>query len=158
LGRKSIWCYLLTNTITRRVFAIKLLTNSICRLGRKSRKLLTNRLKQDRSHCLLDDSPCKLPNYREMKSPSSRYGSTMLPPNSDNALQPKNEAENVLKTAPEADFGVNCSSNNELLWRLIQRFGAEKSDSAIVTEILGYTGKRYSEGKSVLEKLRREFG
>jgi hypothetical protein len=119
---------------------------------------LVDWLKQDRSHCLLDDSPCQLPNYREMKSASTRYGSTMLPPNSDNAIAPQNEAENALKAAPEADFGVNCSSTEELLWRLIQRFGAEKSDSAIVTEILGYTGKRYSEGKTVLEKLRREFG
>jgi hypothetical protein len=82
----------------------------------------------------------------------------MLPPNSDNAIQPKNEAENALKAAPGDDFGVNCSSNEELLWRIIQRFGAEKCDSAIVTEILGFTGKRYSEGKSLLEKLRREFG
>jgi energy-coupling factor transporter ATP-binding protein EcfA2 len=136
------------------------------RLGKKAQshaKSLKNNalvdwLKQDRSHCLLDDSPCKLPNYREMKSASTRYGSTMLPPNSDNAIQHKNEAENALKSAYGADFGVNCSSNEELLWRIIQRFGAEKSDSAIVTEILGFTGKRYSEGKSLLEKLRREFG
>jgi hypothetical protein len=33
-----------------------------------------------------------------------------------------------------------------------------KSDSDIVTEILGFTGKRYGEGKTVLEKLRRKFG
>ena len=136
------------------------------RLGKKAlghakslkNNALVDWLKQDRSHCLLDDSPCKLPTYRELKSASSRYGSTILPQGSDNAIQPKNEAENDLKTASGADFGVNCSSNDELLWRIVQRFGAEKSDSAIVTEILGYTGKRYSEGKTVLEKLRREFG
>ncbi|MGD1909552.1 MAG: hypothetical protein ACFB2X_01395 [Rivularia sp. (in: cyanobacteria)] len=29
-------------------------------------------LKQDRSHCLLDDTPCKLPPYREMKAVISR--------------------------------------------------------------------------------------
>ena len=57
-----------------------------------------------------------------------------------------------------ADLSENCSENDRLLWRMIQRLGAEKSDSAIVTEILGFTGVRYSEGKSVLEKLRREFG
>jgi hypothetical protein len=136
------------------------------RLGKKAQahaKSLKNNalvdwLKQDRSHCLLDDSPCKLPNYREMKSASSRYSSTILPPSSDNALQDKKGDENAIKTAPGADFGVNCSSNDELLWRVIQRLGTEKSDSAIVTEILGFTGKRYSEGKSVLENLRREFG
>jgi hypothetical protein len=136
------------------------------RLGKKAQahaKSLKNNalvdwLKQDRSHCLLDDSPCKLPNYREMKSASSRYSSTILPPSSDNALQDKKGDENAIKTAPGADFGVNCSSNDELLWRVIQRLGTEKSDSAIVTEILGFTGKRYSEGKSLLENLRREFG
>jgi energy-coupling factor transporter ATP-binding protein EcfA2 len=136
------------------------------RLGKKAQahaKSLKNNalvdwLKQDRSHCLLDDSPCKLPNYREMKSASSRHSSTILPPNSDNAIQDKKESENALKSSPGADYVVNCSSNDELLWRIIQRFGVEKSDSAIVTEILGFTGKRYSEGKSFLEKLRREFG
>ncbi len=136
------------------------------RLGKKAQahaKSLKNNalvdwLKQDRSHCLLDDSPCKLPNYREMKSASSRYSSTILPPNSNNVIQDKKGDENALKTAPRADLGVNCSSSDELLWRMIQRFGAEKSDSAIVTEILGFTGKRYSEGKTVLEKLRRDFG
>ncbi|MBW4477864.1 MAG: hypothetical protein KME54_13585 [Tolypothrix brevis GSE-NOS-MK-07-07A] len=136
------------------------------RLGKKAQahaKSLKNNalvdwLKQDRSHCLLDDSPCKLPNYREMKSAASRYSSTILPPSSNNVIQDKKGDENALKTAPGADFIVNYSSNDELLWRVIQRLGTEKSDSAIVTEILGFTGKRYSEGKTVLEKLRREFG
>ena len=82
----------------------------------------------------------------------------MLAPGSDNAIAPKMEAENALKTAHQADFGENCSDADRLLWRMIQRFGSEKSDSAIVTEVLGFTGQRYSEGKTVLEKLRREFG
>jgi energy-coupling factor transporter ATP-binding protein EcfA2 len=136
------------------------------RLGKKAiahAKSLKNNdlvdwLKQDRSHCLLDDSPCKLPNYREMKTASSRYGSTMLPPSQDNAIAPKNDPEKALKTAREADLGENCSESDRLLWRMIQRFGSEKSDSAIVTEILGFTGQRYSEGRTVLEKLRRHFG
>lgn len=136
------------------------------RLGKKAiahAKSLKNNnlvdwLKLDRSHCLLDDSPCKLPTYREMKAATSQYGSTMLPPGGDNAIQPKNEGENALKTAEEAAFEENCSNADKLLWRMIQRFGAEKSDSAIVTEVLGFTGKRYSEGVSVLEKLRRNFG
>ena len=119
---------------------------------------LVDWLKQDRSHCLLDDSPCKLPNYREMKTASSRYGSTILPQGGDNAISPQNEAEKDLKTAKQADFEENCSDADKLLWRIIQRFGAEKSDSAIVTEVLGFTGKRYSEGAGVLEKLRRLFG
>ena len=67
------------------------------RLGKKAQahaKSLKNNdlvdwLKQDRSHCLLDDSPCKLPTYREMKAASSRYGSTMLALHSNNAIQPQ---------------------------------------------------------------------
>ena len=136
------------------------------RLGKKAlshAKSLKNNalidwLKLDRSHCLLDDSPCKLPTYREMKVATSRYGSTMLAPSQDNAKATKNDPEKALKTAPEADLEENCSDESRLLWRMIQRFGAEKSDSAIVTEILGFTGNRYSEGKTLLEKLRREFG
>jgi hypothetical protein len=115
-------------------------------------------LKQDRSHCLLDDSPCKLPSYREMKVVASRGGQTMLPPSQDNVIAPKKDPGKALKPAPEAGLEENCSDADRLLWRMIQRFGAEKSDSAIVTEILGFTGNRYSEGKTLLERLRREFG
>lgn len=136
------------------------------RLGKKAiahakslkNNALVDWLKLDRSHCLLDDSPCKLPTYREMKAATSRHGSTMLAPGSDNAIHPKIKVKNALKPAAEAGFGENCTDADRLLWRMIQRFGSEKSHSAIVTEVLGFTGKRYSEGVSVLEKLRREFG
>ncbi len=122
------------------------------RLGKKAQahaKSLKNNalvewLKLDRSHCLLDDSPCKLPNYREMKAATSRYGSTILPPNSDNAISRKIGDEKAEKPYPEPLLEDNCSDADRLLWRIIQRFGAEKSDSAIVTEVLGFTGKRYS--------------
>lgn len=136
------------------------------RLGKKAQahaKSLKNNalvdwLKQDRSHCLLDDNPCKLPTYREMKAATSRNGSTILAPGSDNPIHPQIEGEKAVKPALGEDFKENCSDADRLLWRVIQRFGSEKSDSAIVTEVLGFTGKRYSEGVSVLEKLRREFG
>jgi hypothetical protein len=75
-----------------------------------------------------------------------------------NAKADQNEGENAPKSALGAGLEENCSDADKLLWRIIQRFGAEKSDSDIVTEILGFTGKRYSEGKTVLEKLRRHFG
>jgi len=136
------------------------------RLGKKAaahakslkNNALVDWLKQDRSHCLLDDSPCKLPTYREMKAATSRYGSTVLAPGRDNAIHPKNEAEKPEEAPLERVLPENCSDADRLLWRMIQRFGAEKSDSAIVTEVLGFTGKRYSEGVSLLEKLRRDFG
>ncbi|MGI8500123.1 MAG: hypothetical protein ACR2LR_03150, partial [Hassallia sp.] len=73
---------------------------------------------------------------------TSRYGSTMLAPGTDNAIQDKKGGKNALKTALEAGFDQNCSDADRLLWRMIQRFGAEKSDSAIVTEVLGFTGVR----------------
>jgi energy-coupling factor transporter ATP-binding protein EcfA2 len=139
-------------------YRIRLGKKAIARAKSLKNNDLVDWLKLDRSHCLLDDNPCKLPSYREMKAASSRYGSTMLAPGTDNARAAQNAPENALKTAPEAGFEVNCSDADKLLWRMIQRFGSEKSDSVIVTEVLGFTGVRYSEGKSVLEKLRREFG
>jgi hypothetical protein len=93
-----------------------------------------------------------------MKAAAARYGSTMPQLLPNNAIAPEKGGEKELKPALEADFTENCSDADKLLWRLIQRFGAEKSDSAIVTEVLGYTGQRYSEGKTLLEKLRQQFG
>lgn len=136
------------------------------RLGKKAQahaKSLKNEalvewLKQDQSHCLLDDQPCKLPSYREMKALPSRFSTTILQPSSNNEILHENKSEKTSKLALEADFSHNFSDGERLAWRLIQRFGAEKSDSAIVTEILGFTGQRYSEGKALLERLRNQFG
>ncbi|HIK04585.1 MAG TPA: hypothetical protein IGS40_07720 [Trichormus sp. M33_DOE_039] len=136
------------------------------RLGKKAQahaKSLKNQqlidwLKLDQSHCLLDDQPCKLPPYREMKAVTLRGGSTIVQPYYDNANYPKKSAENDLKSSQEAGFGDSFSENDRVIWRLIQRFGEGKSDSAIVTEVLGFTGQRYGEGKDLLERLRRQFG
>ncbi|MDZ8086494.1 MAG: hypothetical protein RMY16_13195 [Nostoc sp. DedQUE12b] len=136
------------------------------RLGKKAiahakslkNEQLINWLKADQSHCLLDDQPLKLPPYREMKAATLRGGSTTVQPYYDNAIDPKKRAENDLKPAPEADLEENCSENDRVLWRVIQRLGGEKSDSAIVTEVLGFTGRRYGEGAALLERLRKQFG
>ncbi|MBE9210421.1 hypothetical protein IQ244_28740, partial [Nostoc sp. LEGE 06077] len=136
------------------------------RLGKKAlahAKSLKNQqlidwLKADQSHCLLDDQPCKLPPYREMKAAALRGGSTIVQPYYDNPINPKNHPEQSLKSAQEEDFGEIVADENRLLWRLIQKFGAGKSDSTIATEILGYTGKRYDQGMKLIEQLRREFG
>ncbi|MHC5822006.1 MAG: ATP-binding protein [Nostoc sp.] len=136
------------------------------RLGKKAQahakslknEQLVNWLKQDQSHCLLDDYPFKLPPYREMKAATVRGGSTIVQPYYDNAINPQKRVENDLKPALEADLGENCSDNERLLWRVIQRLGGDKSDSAIVTEVLGFTGKRYGEGAALLERLRKQFG
>jgi hypothetical protein len=119
---------------------------------------LINWLKSDQSHCLLDDQPLKLPPYREMKAATVRGGSTIVRTYYDNAINPQKRVENDLKAAPEAGSEENCSENDRILWRVIQRLGGEKSDSAIVTEVLGFTGKRYGEGAALLERLRKQFG
>lgn len=136
------------------------------RLGKKAQahaKSLKNQqlidwLKLDQSHCLLDDQPCKLPPYREMKAVTVRGGATIVQPYYNNANYPQKSAENDLKTASDKGFNDSFSENDKVLWRLIQRFGEGKSDSAIVTEVLGFTGQRYGEGKDLLERLRRQFG
>ena len=93
-----------------------------------------------------------------MKAATVRGGSTIVQPYYDNAIDPQKRVENELKPAPEGDLAENCSENDRVLWRLIGRVGEGKSDSAIVTEVLGFTGKRYSEGAALLERLRRQFG
>lgn len=108
-------------------------------------------LKKDRSHALLDDSPCKLPPYREMKAVISR-------PFSNQEIVSQNTGEKISQPAQGKDFEEKFSDSDAFLWRLIQRYGEEKSDSAIVTEVLGMTGKKYAEGKDLLERLRRQFG
>ncbi|HYX18781.1 MAG TPA: hypothetical protein VE944_31315, partial [Nostoc sp.] len=136
------------------------------RLGKKAiahakslkNEQLINWLKADQSHCLLDDQPLKLPPYREMKAATVRGGSTIVQPSANNAIHAEKPPENDLKPAPGADLEENCSENDRVLWRLIGRVGSGKSDSAIVTEVLGFTGKRYGEGAALLERLRRQFG
>jgi hypothetical protein len=115
-------------------------------------------LKQNQCHCLLDDAPCRLPPYREMKLTTARYGSTIAQVNHNNVISPEKAPKKDLKTAQDEDFEENCSDGERVLWQLIQRVGSGKSDSAVVTEILGFTGKRYSEGKNLLERLRSQFG
>ena len=118
--------------------------------GLKNEELI-NWLKQDRSHCLLDDNPCKLPSYREMKAVISR-------PLLNQNIPVEKSPEKPLKTPSEADFEDIFSESDAFLWRLILKYGEGKSDSTIVTEILGMTGKKYGEGKDLLERLRRQFG
>ncbi|MEH2377308.1 MAG: hypothetical protein V7K27_00120 [Nostoc sp.] len=139
-------------------FRIRLGKKAIAHAKSLKNEQLINWLKADQSHCLLDDQPLKLPPYREMKAATLRGGSTIVQPYLDFAINPQKRVENDLKPAPEADLEENCSANDRVLWRIIQRLGGEKSDSAIVTEVLGFTGKRYGEGAALLERLRKQFG
>ncbi|MBD2202738.1 ATP-binding protein [Calothrix sp. FACHB-1219] len=136
------------------------------RLGKKAQahaKSLKNNqlvewLKLDKSHALLDDQPLRLPPYRDMKAATQRYGSTMLQPSTQNAIATEKPPKQSPKPASDEGFGDSSPTESRLIWRMIQRFGADKSDSAIVTELLGYTGKRYDDGVQLLQRLRREFG
>ncbi|MGV0103050.1 AAA+ ATPase domain-containing protein [Nostoc sp. DSM 114160] len=139
-------------------FRIRLGKKALAHAKSLKNEALISWLKQDQSHCLLDDQPLKLPPYREMKAAVLRGGSTIVRPYYDNAIAPQKPPENDLKPAPEVAFEENCSDNDRVLWRLIQRVGEGKSDSAIVTEVLGFTGKRYGEGAALLERLRKQFG
>lgn len=129
------------------------------RLGKKARihakslknDGLVNWLKQDRSHCLIDDNPCKLPPYREMKAVISR-------PLLDQRTSIEKSPEKPLKTPPEADSSESFTESDAFLWRLISKYGEGKSDSSIVCEVMGMTGKKYGDGKDLLERLRRRFG
>lgn len=111
---------------------------------------LVSWLKQDRSHCLLDDNPCKLPPYREMKAVIAR-------PLLNQGIQPEKLSKKTLKTLPGEEFEENFSESDAFLWRLILKYGEGKSDSTIVTEVLGMTGKKYGEGKDLLERLRSKY-
>ena len=139
-------------------FRIRLGKKAIAHAKSLKNEQLINWLKSDQSHCLLDDQPLKLPLYREMKAATVRGGSTIVQLSANNANDPQKQVENDLKPASGADLEENCSENDRVLWRLIQRLGSGKSDSAIVTEVLGFTGKRYGEGAALLERLRRQFG
>ncbi|XHR83216.1 MAG: hypothetical protein ACFKPT_02265 [Gloeotrichia echinulata GP01] len=136
------------------------------RLGKKAQahaKSLKNErlvewLKADKSHCLLDDQPLKLPPYREMKAASVRGSTTIPQPLPNNPIQPNSGGEQSPEAALEADSSDSFSQNGRLLWRMIQRYGEGKSDSAIVTEVMGFTGNRYAKGMDLLQRFRSEFG
>ena len=149
--RVAAWGLEGKSDLSEAFFKIRLGKKAIAHAKNLKNDELINWLKQDRSHCLLDDSPCKLPPYREMKAVITR-------PLLNQGIQTENLFEKPLKTPSEADFEVNFSESDIFLWRLILKYGEGKSDSTIVTEVLGMTGKKYGEGKDLLERLRRQFG
>lgn len=139
-------------------FRIRLGKKALAHAKSLKNEALISWLKSDQSHCLLDDIPLLLPPYREMKAATVRNGSTTVQPYYDNVINPEKPPKNDLKPAAGADLTENCSDNDRVLWRLIQRLGSGKSDSAIVTEVLGFTGKRYGDGAVLLDRLRKQFG
>lgn len=106
-------------------------------------------LRADRSHCLLDDYPCKLPSYREMKAVTQRL---VIP----TAAQPLKIAETTAQQelqpsempqhAPEETIKRAVKACLEDGW----------SDSRIIKQILGYGGGQYQKGRQILDKIRSE--
>ncbi len=104
-------------------------------------------LQADRSHCLLDDMPCKLPNYREMKAVATRLQITL-----------GNESLVTAQTTPEQELQPIVTAKNAPTEATIRAakacLGAGFSDSKIIKEILGYQGAHYQKGKELLEKIK----
>ncbi len=106
-------------------------------------------LRSDRSHCLIDDQPCKLPSYREMKAVIPRLH-----------LSPVSEP--IVTAEPVDELGLQppdfpVSSYDETLSRAVKAcLDAGFSESRVIKEILGCQGSRYQEGKALLQRMRGE--
>lgn len=108
---------------------------------------LINWLKSDRSHCLLDDQPCKLPPYQEMKAVTKRL---QLPPQNQSQKTP----EMLLQQAFQP---VNTEVANPpavVEKAVLACLEAGLSDSKIIKEVLGYQGSQYTQGKKILEVIK----
>lgn len=105
-------------------------------------------LRADRSHCLLDDQPCKLPPYREMKAVTTRL-----------QLPPGNTPLVTAETTAQQDFQPIVTAENALPEATIRAvkacLEAGFSDTKIVKEILGYQGGRFNPGMRLLEKIKK---
>lgn len=106
-------------------------------------------LRSDRSHCLLDDYPCKLPSYREMKAVTRQLYQL---PGSQNPVIAQTTVQQELQPSEPLKLPENEALKNAVK-SLTQ---AGYSDSKIIKEVLGYQGSQYQQGKEILADLRRE--
>ncbi len=117
---------------------------------------LVSWLTSDRSHCLLDDTPCKLPSYREMKAVTVRL---QLPAVTQNH-QETTIAQNDLLPRGKLSVTVNSSKTDlddgALKRAILGLLEAGMSDSRVIKEVMGYEGGNYQKGKVLLEELKRE--
>ena len=126
------------------------------RLGKKAvahakslkNEALVTWLQSDRSHCLLDDYPCKLPPYREMKAVTQRL-----------QIAPGNSTQVTAETVTEQDFQPIVTAENALPESTIRAvkacLEANFSDSKIIKEILGYQGRQFDQGRQILERIKK---
>jgi energy-coupling factor transporter ATP-binding protein EcfA2 len=112
---------------------------------------LVDWLRSDRSHCLLDDYPCKLPSYREMKAVTKQLYQL-----------PGNQSPVIAETTVQQELEPIVSPeklDREVVFRVVKACTeAGFSDSKIIKEFLGYQGSQYQQGKEILADMRREDG
>lgn len=104
-------------------------------------------LRQDRSHCLLDDQPCKLPSYREMKAVTLRSVS-QLP------IAKQDKAETTAERAFQPIKPSTIDLSNAEIAAVKACIACGVSDSRIIKEVLNYSGGRYQQGKELLELIK----
>lgn len=104
-------------------------------------------LRLDRSHCLLDDQPCKLPSYREMKAVTQRL---QIPAQNAAVVTAEIATEQAFKPTKAADNQVP-----EITQKLVKAsLDAGYSDSKIIKEVLGFQGGQYQQGKELLQSVK----
>lgn len=126
------------------------------RLGKKAvahakslkNETLVTWLQSDRSHCLLDDYPCKLPAYREMKAVTQRL--QIAPGN-----VPLVTAESTVQQDFQAIVTAETAPTEPTIRAAKACLGAGFSDSKVIKEILGYQGAQYQKGKELLETIKK---
>lgn len=112
-------------------------------------------LREGEWRCLIDDEPCQLPDLKSYLRQTQR----LLPQTVSQTvktLETTVETESQPLSPPPEKVSLEAEI---LLWKAIERLLAKgTSESSIVTEFLGYSGRKYSDGKTYLEDLRRKYG
>ena len=106
-------------------------------------------LQPDRSHCLYDDQPCKLPSYREMKAVTQRLFFT-------SQISPVVTAKSTLQQALQPQITGNNQISETAKKAIKALLQAGWSDSKIIKEILGCQGAQYQPGKELLDDFKKE--
>lgn len=112
-------------------------------------------LHQDRSHCLLDEYPCKLPSYREMKAVTQRL---QLPTNNQSVVTTETTTQQAIqdsKLSVTVNYEVEEIGLSAISKAVIALQDAGMSDTAIIKDVLGYEGSRYKQGREILTRLKR---
>jgi hypothetical protein len=107
-------------------------------------------LKAGKYRCLVDDTPCQLPDLSSYRMIAQR-----LP------IQPSYQPVVTAETATESGFQPVDTPQNDLPDPVKRAVKAALqmgiAESRVVKEILGFEGSRYQQGKALLQELRQEL-